>query len=127
MFGQTWKWAGSFRLTQKSIGVEAERISTELHNLLEDVKWWLDFASYEPREIAARFHHRLVSIHLFPNGNGRHARLATDLLCRREGWQMPSWGASDLVRPGDARSRYIAALKSADGHDIQPLIAFMWS
>ena len=127
MFGKTWRWAGSFRQTQKSIGVEAERIATELHNLLEDVKCWLEFGSFETREIAARFHHRLVSIHLFPNGNGRHARLATDILCAREGWPMPTWGASDLVHSSDARSRYIAALRAADGHDIQPLIVFMWS
>jgi len=125
MFRSTWRWAGTYRRTQKSIGVEAFRISSEVRNLLADVEAWLQFDSYPPFEIAARFHHRLVEIHLFANGNGRHARLATDLLCQRQGWPISEWGASNLVAAGDARSRYIQALRHADGRDFAPLIAFM--
>ncbi len=125
MFGKTWKWAGKFRQTQKSIGIEAYRISAELHTLAADVEFWLANQTYPPEEIAARFHHRLVSIHPFPDGNGRHARLATDLFCEREGWPIPTWGASDLVATSDARARDIAALKAADAHDIQPLLTFL--
>ena len=83
------------------------------------------FGTYPPAEIAARFHHRLVEIHLFANGNGRHARLATDLLCQRQGWPISMWGASDLVQDGEVRRRYIQSLQSADARDFVPLIGFM--
>ncbi len=125
MFGKTWRWAGSYRLTQKTIGVEAYRISSEVKYLLDDVKYWIENSTYEPVEIAARFHHRLVLIHAFPNGNGRHARLATDLLCEQLGWPKSTWGASDLVEIGPARTRYLQALRVADTHDLAPLIAFL--
>lgn len=86
MFGATWRWAGRYRLTGKSIGVEAYRIPMEIRALLQDVDYWIAAATYDWEELAARFHHRLVVIHPFVNGNGRHARLATDLLCERNGW-----------------------------------------
>lgn len=126
MFDQTWKWAGKFRMTQKSIGVESWRIPTELQNLVEDTKIRIHASSYNPQEIAARFHHRLVSIHPFPNGNGRHARLATDLLCRAQDWPEPLWGRSGLISPEEARQNYLEALRAADSHNLAPLIAFMW-
>lgn len=125
MFNRTWKWAGVYRLTQTSIGVEAYRISMEVRNLIADVKCWLEFSSYPPAEIAARFHHRLVEIHPFVNGNGRHARLATDLLCEFQCWPISKWGAANLVQDGEIRRRYIQALKSADRRDYVPLIEFM--
>lgn len=80
MFDKTWKWAGQLRKTQKNIGVEAWRIHGELQILLDDLTFWIDHETYGQREICARFHHRLVSIHPLANGNGRHARLAADLL-----------------------------------------------
>lgn len=125
MFDLTWRWAGRPRLTQKSIGVEAFRIASETRNLCEDVKVWIEFATYFPDEIAVRFHHRLVSIHPFPNGNGRHARLATDLLCLRQGWPLFTWGSNDLGAASDVRRRYIAALQAADRHDYGPLLEFV--
>ncbi len=125
MFNRTWKWAGAYRVTQKSIGVEAYRISTEVRNLLADVQCWFEFGTYPPAEIAARFHHRLVEIHPFVNGNGRHARLATDLLCERQSWPISMWGEANLVHDGDVKRRYILSLKSADGRDFAPLIEFM--
>ena len=124
MFGDVWQWAGAFRLTEKSIGVEPHRIAVELKNLCDDALMWLAKGTYPPDELAARFHHRLVSIHPFPNGNGRHARLAADLLCRNQGWPVFTWGSANLTQPGEARSHYIAALRSADRGDIQPLVAF---
>jgi len=127
MFGKTWKWAGAYRITQKNIGCEAWMIPVELKNLSDDVNSWLDYSTYSFEEIAARFHHRLVSIHPFPNGNGRHARLATDLLCRQVGASQPSWGSGDLVSEGEARNAYIEALQAADGNDYGPLIQFIWS
>jgi Fic-DOC domain mobile mystery protein B len=127
MFDQTWKWAGRFRTTQKSIGVESWRISSELHNLVEDAKLWIATAAYDEKEIAARFHHRLVSIHPFPNGNGRHARLATDVLCISQKWPEPSWGRSTVVSSETARQNYLAALRAADAYNFGPLLDFMWS
>jgi Fic-DOC domain mobile mystery protein B len=126
MFGEVWRWAGQLRSTERNIGIDAHRISTELRNLIEDVKAQIEYASYPPDEIAGRFHHRLVAIHPFANGNGRHARLAADLLAMQLGQPVFSWGAAaDLTAAGDLRTSYITALKSADGRDIAPLLAFM--
>jgi len=95
-----------------------------LRQLLDDTKAWIDYKTYPPDEIAVRFHHRLVQIHPFPNGNGRHARLMADLLVMRLGGERFSWGSANLQGAGAARQRYIAALQAADDHDIGPLLAF---
>lgn len=125
MFDKTWRWAGCYRTTQKNIGCDASQISTKTMNLINDVKCWMKLQTYPPDEIAARFHHRLVSIHAFPNGNGRHARLATDLLCEMLGLKPMTWGSANLVARGNARTNYLSALRSADKHDMAPLISFM--
>ena len=127
MYGNVWSWAGTYRKTGKNIGVDAYRIGTDLNQLLEDVRFQIDNDSYPPDEIAARFHHRLVQIHCFPNGNGRHARVATDLLLEQLERAPFSWGDADLVDEGEVRSRYIAALQAADHHDYGPLLAFVRS
>ncbi len=127
MFDRTWRWAGRFRKTQKSIGVEAYRISSELKNLVEDVKAWIEFESYPADEIVARFHHRLVFIHPFPNGNGRHARLAADLLARQLGITPFSWGAHSRLSLEEVRRNYIEALQEADRHDFAKLLKFVRS
>jgi Fic-DOC domain mobile mystery protein B len=92
--------------------------------LLDDGRAWIEYKSYPPDEIAVRVHHRLVQIHPFPNGNGRHARLVADLIVIRLGGERFSWGSANLQVAGDLRRRYIAALKAADNHDIGPLLAF---
>tara|TARA_R110002050_G_scaffold157576_1_gene286188 strand:- start:5044 stop:5634 length:591 start_codon:yes stop_codon:yes gene_type:complete len=128
MFGKVWEWAGEYRRTNKNIGVDKNRIAIELRYLLDDVKYWIDKKTYEPDEIAARFHHRMVFIHPFPNGNGRHARLIADTLLKDVLGQEPfTWGNGDLVHTGDVRHRYIQALKAADNHDYEPLKAFVRS
>ena len=127
MFDKTWRWAGKFRVTQKSIGIEAFRISTELKNLTENMKTWIEFNTYPPDEIATRFHHRLVQIHAFPNGNGRHARLATDILCNQLGIEAFSWGAKSLINTEEVRKRYITSLQMADGHDYSEILEFVRS
>ena len=124
MFGETWKWAGEFRRTDKNIGIDWVQIGIELKKLLDDVRYQINHASYSPDEIAARFHHRLVAIHLFPNGNGRHARLAADLLIEQLGETRFSWGSASLVDVGETRQRYISALHAADRGDIKPLLVF---
>lgn len=124
MFGRVWRWAGTIRTTERNIGVEAYRIAIELRSLLDDVRYWIDHATFPPDEIAVRFHHRLVWIHPFPNGNGRHARLAADLLAVALGRPRFSWGRANLVAAAATRAAYVAALKAADDHDIAPLLAF---
>lgn len=127
MFRRTWRWAGRYRVTQKSIGVEAFKISTELKNLVDDVKVWIEFQSYETDEIIARFHHRLVQIHPFPNGNGRHARLAAELLALKLNAPMLSWGANSNKPMIETRQHYIEALQAADQHDYSKLLKFVRS
>lgn len=125
MFDGTWKWAGIFRRSNKNIGVDRSQISVRLRELLDDVRYWLAHETYPLDEVAARFHHRLVSIHPFANGNGRHARLVTDVLLQRNGGTPFTWGSGDLFGAGNVRERYIAALRAADGGDYGLLIAFV--
>jgi Fic-DOC domain mobile mystery protein B len=124
MLGDVWRWAGKFRTSERNLGIPFHEIPTALRQLLDDVKAWIEYKSYPPDEIAVRFHHRLVQIHPFPNGNGRHSRLMADLLLMRLGGGRFSWGSANLQAAGDVRGRYIAALKAADNHDIGPLLAF---
>jgi len=124
MFGDVWAWAGDFRKTERNIGIDPIRIPVELRTLLDDVKYWTDHTTYPPDETAVRFHHRLVAIHPFPNGNGRTARLLADLLVEELGGKPFTWGRASLTDAGEARLRYIDALRAADRHDIGPLLAF---
>jgi len=125
MLGNVWTWAGKYRRTGKNVGVDAYRIPLELRQLVDDCSFWVDHNTYETDQLAALFHHRLVWIHPYPNGNGRHARLATDLLLVSLGRARFSWGSKSLVDPGETRERYIAALREADKHNIQPLLEFV--
>ena len=128
MFSDVWAWAGSYRRTERNIGTDFWRISSDVRNLVEDARNWFDPASATMvDQAAAEFHHRLVSIHPFPNGNGRHSRAITDLLLRAAGAEPFTWGRIDLVAPGTTRQRYINALRAADGGDYGPLNAFVRS
>ncbi|QQL49956.1 mobile mystery protein B [Mucilaginibacter ginkgonis] len=125
MYGDVWAWAGKFRKTDKNIGVSYYKVGPELRNLLDDVKYWVENGTYKPDEIAIRFKHRIVAIHCFPNGNGRHSRLVADIIIEkifREA--VYSWGSSALLKDDDLRKSYIQSLKSADRGDIGPLITF---
>ena len=125
MLGEVWSWAGSFRKTERNIGVDPIYIAMSLRQLLDDTTYWIENQTFSVDEIAARFHHRLVLIHPFPNGNGRHARLATDLMLKRLKQAPFSWGRVNLVDPSETRAAYVAALRAADGHDLGPLLAFV--
>jgi Fic-DOC domain mobile mystery protein B len=124
MFNETWKWAGAFRKSDKNIGVDWRQIGVRLRDLFADVHYQIDNNTFAPDEIAVRFHHRLVFIHPFPNGNGRHARLMADLLVVKLNRPRFTWGSKSLVEATAVRDRYIQALRSADQHDYQPLCAF---
>jgi Fic-DOC domain mobile mystery protein B len=125
MFGNVWKWAGKFRSSGKNIGVDAYKILTELQELINNTAYWIEHETYSPDEIAARFHHKLVFIHPYPNGNGRHARMAADLLLRSMGQAPFTWGSETLTNPSDTRAEYIAALRAADSHDYERLLGFV--
>jgi Fic-DOC domain mobile mystery protein B len=124
MFAKVWKWAGKYRSSERNIGVPPFRIEIELRTLLDDARYWIDHKTFQPDEIAVRFHHRLVWIHPFPNGNGRHARLAADLLAVALERPRFTWGSASIVEAATTRAQYVAALKAADNHDIAPLLAF---
>jgi Fic-DOC domain mobile mystery protein B len=124
MFDQTWKWAGHYRATEKNLGIPVHQIRESLGVLFGDVRYWIENGTYSPDAIAVRFHHRLVAIHPFPNGNGRHARLIADVLALKLGHPTFTWGSTDLVTPGEARTRYLEAIRAADNGDIQPLLTF---
>ena len=124
MFSETWDWAGQFRRTGKNIGVHWPQIPERTRNLVDDIVYQIERETFAPDELAARFHHRLVSIHLFPNGNGRHARLAADVLLKENGCLPFSWGSGTIDQAGDTRSSYLAALRAADDGDYAPVIAF---
>lgn len=124
MFGEVWSWAGQVRRSEKNIGVDRHAIRVEVRNLIEDARVWRERDVYSADEIAVRFHHRLVAIHPFPNGNGRHARLMADLLAMQAGRPAFSWGGGRLVSTSELRTAYIAALRKADGGDIAPLLEF---
>src|SRR5260370_6729464 len=125
MFGDVWRWAGKFRTTPRNIGIDHWLIPVDLRILLDDSKAWIEFKSYPADEIAVRFHHRLVWIHPFPNGNGRHARLMADLLVMRLGCDRFSWGPESLCDAGKTQARYIAALRAAHHHDIRQLLVLL--
>ena len=128
MLSKVWAWAGSFRKTDKNIGVDKFRIGIDLKLLIDDTKYWIDNNTYESDEIATRFHHRLGKIHCFPNGNGRHARLMTDVLLSDVlEKDFFTWGHENLSVEGDVRDKYINALQSADDNDYGPLLEFVRS
>ena len=125
MFGDTWRWAGHFRLTDKNIGIPWQHIAVAVHDLCNDVKYWLEHGVFDTCKAAAHFHYRLAHIHPFPNGNGRHARLITDLLLVSYGYPRFTWGGSDLHEAGEVRHQYIAALRAADENNFEPLFRFL--
>ena len=131
MFNQVWEWAGTSRTTDKNFGVYWQQIPTQLNNLFKNTRYWIENKTYKWNELGARFHHKLVSIHTFPNGNGRHARLMTDILLKSNNQNPFTWGekihSSPIEVEGKTRKAYISALKKADKHDFSDLIKFVKS
>ncbi len=125
MFDDTWRWAGEYRTSGKNIGIEWIHIPEQVKVACENAQHWVENQVFEPSELCVRLHHRLVVIHPFPNGNGRHARLLADLLLMRHfRVKRLSWGGQDLTRPGDNRERYLSALREADQGAFSPLLEF---
>ncbi len=125
MYGEVWKWAGTFRTSEKNIGIKSYLIAIELKQLLDDAIFWKENNTYDSEELAIRFKHRLVSIHCFANGNGRHSRLIADLIVEKLYYsKFFSWGSANLVKATEARSKYMQAVRKADKNEIQQLIDF---
>lgn len=125
MLGNVWGWAGHFRTTEKNIGVDKHLIGIELRKLLDDSLFWIDNETFRPDEIAIRFKHRLVNIHCFPNGNGRHSRLMADIIIASVfSLDTFSWQSSNMVKADDTRKAYIDAIREADAGHIKPLMDF---
>jgi Fic-DOC domain mobile mystery protein B len=125
MYDDVWKWAGEFRKSNKNIGIEWIQIGIELKTLLDDTKYWIDNNTFSPEEIAIRFKHRIVAIHCFPNGNGRHSRMMADIIMESIfGQEIFTWNQSNMVKADETRKNYIATLKEADNGNIKSLIEF---
>jgi Fic-DOC domain mobile mystery protein B len=125
MLGMVWKWAGNFRVTETNIGIEWTKIPIELRLLIDDTKYWVEHQTYDPEQIAIRFKHRLVSIHCFPNGNGRHSRIMADLIAEHVfELEKFSWGQSSLLASSEQRKLYLKALQKADMGDYDALLEF---
>ena len=124
MFDQVWEWAGRYRIRETNIGIAFEQISSEIRNLVNDTKTWVEYTTYGPDEIAVRFHHRLVAIHAFPNGNGRHGRITADYLVASLNGEPFTWGAGLDTDTDKLRGTYLHALRRADGGDVEELLAF---
>lgn len=125
MYGDVWKWAGTFRTSEKNIGIKSYLIGVELKQLLDDAIYWTQNKTYNSQETAIRYKHRLVSIHCFANGNGRHSRLMADLIMEKlYNEKFFSWGSTNLVKATETRTAYIKAVRKADQQDLLPLIAF---
>lgn len=128
MFGETWAWAGEYRRRETNIGIEPARIAVATRQLCDNYRFQRDNNSFGPEELSVRFHRDLVWIHPFANGNGRHSRLAADLLLASLSDSVFSWGGgTDLENASDARDEYLAALREADNGDFARLIAFACS
>ena len=125
MFGNVWSWAGKYRTLGTNIGIEPSGVPAAVRNLVDDTKIWVDFETFPLDELAARFHHRLVAIHPFPNGNGRHGRIATDFLVAAMGVEPFTWGKNLDVGTDELRGRYVDALRTADSDDISKLLEFV--
>lgn len=125
MYNKVWAWSGEYRKSNKNLGIDKWRIATELRTLLDDIIYWIENETYSPDEIAIRFKHRIVSIHCFANGNGRHSRLMADIIIEKI-FNRPifSWGAGKQVANGNTRIDYIKAIKAADSGNYKLLLIF---
>jgi Fic-DOC domain mobile mystery protein B len=126
MFDRVWKWAGQYRVREANIGIDPADILTAMRDLVDNARAWAEFATYDPDGIALRFHHRIVQIHPFVNGNGRHGRIAADLLVRSLGHDSFTWGRKLQVDTAELRARYHHALRRMDAapDDLAELMAF---
>lgn len=126
MYGKVWQWAGKYRRTNKNIGVDKLQIPVDLKALLDDAMYWITNDVFPPDEVAIRFKHKLVSIHCFPNGNGRHSRLMADIIIEKiYNQQVFTWGGANSSNENDIRDKYLRAIKAADKGEFSLLLEFV--
>jgi Fic-DOC domain mobile mystery protein B len=123
MFAEVWQWAGKYRVRETNIGIDPTDISTAVRNLIEDARTWIDFGD-TPDVVGVRFHHRLVWIHAFPNGNGRHGRIFADYLSKAMGGKYFTWGYNLRLDTENLRVQYLSALRLADRGNLDDLLIF---
>ena len=121
MYGDVWAWAGAIRKSNKNIGIDKSQVRETLKSLEKDYHVWVG-SKMDPNEVAARLHHRLVLIHPFENGNGRWARLITNIYLRQKDLPLILWPEKEFLEQGNVRKQYLDALRKADEHDLKPLI-----
>ena len=123
MFGKIWVWAGVRRKIELAgVGSKPYNIEVEVNELLGDMVVWTD-TGMPLIEQATRLHHRAVFIHPFENGNGRWARLLSNILLKQNDGAIVSWPDDNLVGCSSAiREEYISCLKAADQGDVEPLL-----
>ncbi|MEZ5891434.1 MAG: mobile mystery protein B [Xanthobacteraceae bacterium] len=124
MFGEVWKWAGTYRQNELNIGIAPHLVAAEMPVIFDNARYWVEHKTFPSDEIAVRLHHRLTQVHGFPNGNGRHARMMADLLIERLGGGVFTWGGGGIHDRGTLRTQYVNALQSADDHNFAPLLEF---
>jgi Fic-DOC domain mobile mystery protein B len=125
MFNEVWAWAGEFRASGKNIGIKHYQIAPALKQLNDDGLFWLNNETYNEDEMVIRYKHRIVNIHCFPNGNGRHSRLIADVMIKQIfDKNIFTWSGSNLVKQGETRMNYLKAIREADKQNIHPLIDF---
>ncbi len=124
MFGGVWEWAGTYRHSDKNIGHPWHQISVAVRQLCDNFGLRVSLGTEDRDELSVAFHHQLVSIHPFANGNGRHARFCADRLVENLGGEAFLWGRGNLRAEGEPRARYLAALRLADSGNPEPLVAF---
>lgn len=122
MFDRTWAWAGTYRRSDKNIGVYWADIPAEVVKVIDDGRYWITHGTYPLNEAALRLHHRIVRVHLFPNGNGRHARLWADMILEQNGQTALDWRNPELDSASEMRGAYLDALRAADANDYEPLL-----
>lgn len=126
MFGDVWTWAGTKRRRETNVGVTPHQILAQVKQALDDARVWHEQDLFSVDERAARIHYRLVSVHPFPNGNGRCTRLIADLYLRSVGAVPFSWGArmGRLDHESQSRKAYIWAVEHAAADECASLVAF---
>jgi Fic-DOC domain mobile mystery protein B len=123
MFGNVWKWAGKRRTRDTNIGSDPAEIVMRLKDVLDDARYWHDHNTFDRIETAVRIHHRIVQVHPYVNGNGRHARFVADLYLHVNGEDTLPW-RPDESDTSVGRATYISALQLADRGDYAALIAY---
>lgn len=115
LFGDVWNWAGQIRTHELNNPdfLLPHHIRTELAKIIGDANYWLEHDTYPKKEIIARLHEKLLTIHPFANGNGRWSRILTEYICLKNKIDAPTWNVKKKDEPVKRRKEYIEAVELA--------------